>query len=176
MLLLVRAGQNGSGDSGCLSGPRPVLPFIDRVQEAVRRYAESARARRWTTVVGRAHARLRGRLLRLPSWASRCFPTSASRWTAGEIIGVVGPSGAGKSTLIQLLLQLRTPGGRSLSRERGARDAVRARGLAQAGRPMCRRNRVCCMHRLRTTSASFAPSTTRPSNGRPGLLASTTTS
>jgi ABC-type multidrug transport system fused ATPase/permease subunit len=30
---------------------------------------------------------------------------------AGETIGIIGPSGAGKSTLVQILLQLRAPGG-----------------------------------------------------------------
>ena len=49
-------------------------------------------------------------------------------------------------------------------------ERVRARATGTGGSPTCRRNRGCCTPRWRTTSASSAISTTRPSNG-PARLA-----
>jgi ABC-type multidrug transport system fused ATPase/permease subunit len=108
VLLLIRAGAYGQQIQGGYQTYRGSMPFVERVQEVERRYAES------TPVTGSQ---------RLPRVRSLVFegvgfayvpdrPVLAELSFAidgGETVGVVGPSGAGKSTLVQLLLQLRVP-------------------------------------------------------------------
>ncbi len=108
ILLLVRAASIGQQVQGAYQGLRQSLPFIERVQDAAQRYAESA------PMTGDVP---------LASVSSLAFehvsffyrPTqqvlSDISFTVdgGQAIGVIGPSGAGKSTLVQILLQLRTP-------------------------------------------------------------------
>jgi ABC-type multidrug transport system fused ATPase/permease subunit len=106
VLLLVRAGGYGLAVQGAYQGLRQSMPFVERVQEAARRYAGSVpvtgdrrlREVRTLTFENVGFAYTPGR----PVLSDISFEV-----TGGEAIGVVGPSGAGKSTLVQLLLQLR---------------------------------------------------------------------
>jgi ABC-type multidrug transport system fused ATPase/permease subunit len=106
VLLLVRAGNNGQQAQTSYQGLRQSLPFIERLQAAEARYAQSAP--------------LDGGAL-LPRIGSLAFERVSFAYRAerpvlceisfavagGEAIGIVGPSGAGKSTLVQILLRLR---------------------------------------------------------------------
>ena len=108
VLLIIRAGTYGQQVQGAYQGLRQSLPFIERLQDAARRYEASS------AVDGP---------LELPRIGSIAFEGVSFAYKAdrpvlqeisfaveaGEAIGVVGPSGAGKSTLIQILLQLRPP-------------------------------------------------------------------
>jgi ATP-binding cassette subfamily B protein len=108
ILLVMRAGTYGQALQGSYQSLRQCLPFIERVQDAERRYVES------TPVDGGAP---------LPAVRTLAFEGISFAYNpgrpvlsevgftvdAGETIGIVGPSGAGKSTLIQILLQLRAP-------------------------------------------------------------------
>ncbi|HEX5852070.1 MAG TPA: ABC transporter ATP-binding protein [Solirubrobacteraceae bacterium] len=114
VLLLVRAGTNGQQVQGSFQALRQSLPFIERLQEAARRYEESSPVRgeeplqRVETVVFEdvSFAYRRGR----PVLSHVSFEV-----LGGETVGVIGPSGAGKSTLVQVALRLRLPtGGRYL--------------------------------------------------------------
>ncbi len=120
VLLLVRAGTYGQQIQGAFQSLRQSLPFVERLQEATRRYEESAPSWGSEPVEGVqtvafddvSFAYREGRpVLKEMSFEVR----------GGETIGVIGPSGAGKSTLIQILLQLRVPtGGRYLVNGKGA--------------------------------------------------------
>jgi ATP-binding cassette subfamily B protein len=126
VLLLFRAAQNGQSIQASYQALQQSLPFIERLQRARQRYAESA-----VLDGGRSLEKVR-----TLAFANVSFAYNASRPVlsdisftvdAGEAIGIVGPSGAGKSTLVQLVLRLRTPGeGRYLVNgepvERFARD------------------------------------------------------
>ena len=100
-------GGYGLAVQGAYQGLRQSMPFVERVQEAARRYAGSVpvtgdrrlREVRTLTFDNVGFAYTPGR----PVLSDISFEV-----TGGEAIGVVGPSGAGKSTLVQLLLQLRT--------------------------------------------------------------------
>ncbi|MGP0100381.1 MAG: ABC transporter ATP-binding protein [Solirubrobacteraceae bacterium] len=108
VLLLIRASQNGQAIQASYQGLQQSLPFIERLEETERRYAESIPVdgeRALPEVQTLAFERIGfaynpGR----PVLSDVSFAVDA-----GEAIGIVGPSGAGKSTLVQLLLQLRTP-------------------------------------------------------------------
>jgi ABC-type multidrug transport system fused ATPase/permease subunit len=108
VLLLVRASQSGQQIQAAYQALQQSLPFIERIQGAERRYAES------TPVDGRRPLSE----VRTLAFADVSFAYTAARpvlseitfsVNAGEAIGIVGPSGAGKSTLVQILLQLRNP-------------------------------------------------------------------
>jgi ATP-binding cassette, subfamily B, bacterial len=108
VLLLLRASQNGQSIQSSYQSLQQSLPFIERLQDTERRYADSI------PVDGDKP---------LPAVQTLGFDGVGFSYNpgrpvltdinfgvhAGEAIGIVGPSGAGKSTLVQLLLQLRTP-------------------------------------------------------------------
>jgi ATP-binding cassette subfamily B protein len=108
ILILVRAGSNGQQVQAAYQGLSQSLPFIERTQDAARRYLESA------PVDGSEP---------LPKIETIAFEKVSFSYRPGrptltdvsfevksnEAIGIIGPSGAGKSTLIQILLQLRSP-------------------------------------------------------------------
>jgi ATP-binding cassette subfamily B protein len=110
VLLLLRAAQNGQSIQASYQSLQQSLPFIDRLQKAERRYAESIPVdgeRPLSSVRTLAFEDISfeynpGR----PVLSDVSFSVDA-----GEAIGVIGPSGAGKSTMIQILLQLRAPAG-----------------------------------------------------------------
>ncbi|HSZ14975.1 MAG TPA: ABC transporter ATP-binding protein [Solirubrobacteraceae bacterium] len=110
ILLLVRAAQNGQSIQGSYQALQQSLPFIDRLQQAEQRYSQSS-----PVDAGRELAAVRTLSFERVSFAYNpgrpVLSDISFTVREGEAIGVVGPSGAGKSTLIQLLLQLRDPGG-----------------------------------------------------------------
>ncbi len=110
VLLLVRAGTNGQQVQGSFQALRQSLPFIERLQEAARRYEESMPVRGEEPL-----QRVRTIAFRDVSFAYRPSRPVLSNVSfevlGGETVGIIGPSGAGKSTLVQLALQLRAPSG-----------------------------------------------------------------
>jgi ABC-type multidrug transport system fused ATPase/permease subunit len=110
VLLLVRAGLYGQQIQGSYTMVRQAAPFIDRLDEAERRYKASSAIRGDTsmpkvqtlTFENVSFAYQPGR----PVLSDINFEA-----LGGEAVGVIGPSGAGKSTLVQILLNLRAPVG-----------------------------------------------------------------
>ena len=106
--LLVRAAQYGQQSQASYQAVSQALPFIERTQDAARRYELSAPN----------EGRLALGEMRTLSFegVGYCYQPGRDvladiefQVSRGEAIGVVGPSGAGKSTLVQILLRLRTP-------------------------------------------------------------------
>jgi ABC-type multidrug transport system fused ATPase/permease subunit len=107
VLLLVRAGTYGQQVQGTSQTLRQAMPYIDRVQEAERRYRDNAAVsgeRRLAEVRTLAFEGVAFAYTDRPVLSDVSFAV-----TRGEAVGIVGPSGAGKSTLVQLILRLRPP-------------------------------------------------------------------
>ncbi len=124
VLILVRASSTGQSIQSAYQGLIQAMPFVERTQEAERRYRESAPVEGTESLPeveklafeGVGYAYREGR----PVLSDIDFEVKG-----GEVIGVIGPSGAGKSTLVQLLLRLRVPGeGRYLVNGIPAQDIV----------------------------------------------------
>ncbi len=114
VLLLVRAGNNGQQAQTSYQGLRQSLPFLERLQLAEERYAQSA-----PLDGGALLPRIESLAFERVSFAYRAARPVLCEISfavaGGEAIGIVGPSGAGKSTLVQILLRLRAQdGGRYL--------------------------------------------------------------
>lgn len=109
VLLLVRAGTYGQQVQGMYQLVRQALPYLERIENATTRYAESA-----TTDGDLALPAVRKLAFARVGYAYRAGRPVLSdisfEVSGGETIGVVGPSGAGKSTMVQMLLRLRAPG------------------------------------------------------------------
>jgi ABC-type multidrug transport system fused ATPase/permease subunit len=108
VLILVRATSSSQSIQSSYQGLVQSMPFLERTQEAERRYRESMPIQGSMSLPqvatlafeGVSYAYRPGR----PVLSDICFEV-----TGGEVVGVIGPSGAGKSTLVQLLLRLRVP-------------------------------------------------------------------
>jgi len=108
ILLMWRVGAVGQQLQGAQQGLRQSLPFIERVQDAARRYAAAV------PVTGDAPlAKVEQIEFNAVSFGYRegqiVLDDISCEVASGEAVGVIGPSGAGKSTFVQLLLELREP-------------------------------------------------------------------
>ncbi len=108
VLLLVRAGVYGQQVQSAYSYVRQAAPFMDRLDEAERRYVASSRASGQEPM-----SKVEKLTFENVSFAyqpDRPVLSDINFEVRGsEAVGVIGPSGAGKSTLVQILLNLRSP-------------------------------------------------------------------
>lgn len=108
MLLMLRSLAYGQQLSTASAAIAAHLPFLERVDETVARYARNPAPRgrsRPATV-----APLEVTDVRFAYAGDRAALADITfRLEPGEAVGVIGPSGAGKSTLAQLVLGLREP-------------------------------------------------------------------
>jgi ABC-type multidrug transport system fused ATPase/permease subunit len=108
VLLLVRSGAYGQQIQSGVQSLRQSQPYVERLQEAERRYRASSprggtrslESVRTLTFADVSYTYGRDQ----PALSDIVFDVGA-----GQAVGIVGPSGAGKSTLVQILLGLRTP-------------------------------------------------------------------
>ncbi len=108
IVLLIRASTNGQVIQGSYQALQQSLAFIERLQEAEKRYGASRPVEGDLPLEG----------VQTLAFENVSFSYQPDRpvlseisfeVAGGEAIGVIGPTGAGKSTLIQLLLRLRDP-------------------------------------------------------------------
>ncbi len=108
VLLLVRASAYGQQAQGAYQSVAQSLPYLERVQEAQRRYDEDVEH-----AGGEALESVETLAFEDVSFAYEPGQPVLSQVGfevgARETIGVVGPTGAGKSTVVQILLGLRSP-------------------------------------------------------------------
>jgi ABC-type multidrug transport system fused ATPase/permease subunit len=108
-VIVIRASASGQNVQAAYQGLIQAMPFVERTQEAERRYRESA-----SVDGGVALGRVQSLAFDGVGYAYRVgrpvLEGVSFDVSGGEVVGVIGPSGAGKSTLVQLLLRLRSPG------------------------------------------------------------------
>lgn len=110
VLILMRAAQNGQAIQANYQALQQSLPFIDRLQSNEARYASSAPPE-GRTRIGEIHRLSFEHVSFSYNPGIPVLDDVSFDVQAGEAVGIVGPSGAGKSSLVQILLQLRAPGG-----------------------------------------------------------------
>ena len=108
ILILVRASSSGQNLQSAYQGLIQAMPFVERTQEAERRYRESQPPDGSVEMPVVRSLGFEG----VGYWYRPGTPVLSGidfEVNGGETVGVIGPSGAGKSTLVQLLLRLRFP-------------------------------------------------------------------
>lgn len=109
VLIFVRSLSYGQQVQSVYTHLNELLPFADRVREAVAQFRNHAVPAGTTCLTGIDEIALEG--VGFAYQRGRPVLEGVSvRLAAGRAVAVVGPSGAGKSTLVQLLLRVRRPG------------------------------------------------------------------